>query len=77
MDIYFSMHNLKQVASFLDNELPGVGTHFWKQWLFIFCVLNQQKLREIRLPLTHVYELAGVVDCSFLLYLSYYCGLGI
>lgn len=33
--IYFSMHVVKHFSSLDDNELPGVGMHFSKQWLFI------------------------------------------
>lgn len=35
-DMYFSMQFVKQVCSPLDREEPGLGTHFSKQFSFIF-----------------------------------------
>jgi hypothetical protein len=37
--IYFSMHCVKHVVSPLDNEEPGLGTHFSKQCSLTFCLL--------------------------------------
>lgn len=34
--IYFSIHVVKHFSSLDDSEVPGVGMHFSKQWLFIF-----------------------------------------
>src|SRR6266487_2573942 len=35
--MYFSIHWVKQVVSLLDNEEPGLGTHFSKQCSLTFC----------------------------------------
>lgn len=38
--MYFSMQDVMQVCSLLESELPGLGTHFSKQFSWSFCIVK-------------------------------------
>ena len=46
--MYFSIQAVKQVVSPLDNEEPGLGTHFSKQCSLTFCqIVNEDMIKYV------------------------------
>ena len=77
---------VKHFSSLDDNELPGDGMHFSKQWLFIFYKQNMIRAavgideggrRTTREGKHYGYQLACVVDGGLFLDLSHEGSLGI
>lgn len=45
--MYFSMHAVTQVVSLLEMPVPGLGTHFSKQFSLTFCFECQKRFCSI------------------------------